>query len=1249
MSTNETQIPAHFNEVHFPSEYPITEKIPYARSLFVDREANPTILLAGETGSGKTTSIYEVIRVLDEEGVTIVTEPTRVATKGASNRMKELAPEGHQHNITHQVGGEKYGRRTRLTTATEGVALDDILDDPLLTGVDRIVIDEVHSEEVDTWQIMGLAFRAQEMRKVQGLPPLQIVLCSATLNKERITKVTGDVPQIEAKGRMFPVTQQFLTQEQKDQFMEYKGNREGTVFNYAKAAAHRAVKLLQIPGDHHDVLVFLPGMADIEAAIKEAQDILDDPNQVWEHGKPLLLPLAGSLSPQEQELAVYEDTQQPKIIFSTDVAEASLTPTRPVHVISSAMANISYYDGNTGFDELRRQYLSKRRLKQQEGRAGRIESGIWEVLLTQDEFNTVLQDEILPEIHRTNLDMFVLKLRAAGLKDPTKLRIPEHAASASYAIAEKNLLRIGAIDANGDITKDGLRIARDLPVSSVEWGKLILEGEKNGCAMEMITIAAFSSGKNIWNRPSLRADEADAAHAKFKNGKSDLITFLDIWDAYSDVYDRAYSQAIAYTERAYYRDREKFARSQATKAAKQWAHDNFLNGQVLGEVARTRDQVREKLNVKPKSQRARESVIERTALAALPWSISIKSGTDYYGNVRYKHSASAKEGLKIHPGSALARTEPDVILSTSLYTNPHGIDYVRTGHTIPLDVLAEIAPQMIDKVESSIIENQQMEEVELRIYHIKTADGVVKVQKEFPLTPAQQLDIEAHDLATRPAVYDFQTHNNELMTAVYQILLRDNRTPTKQELEKMLGDWYLQIAKHFSTVHAFREALQTGQNDNLRAKLTDFIDLETIESIQRNNPDYYMLGDVEIPLHYEIQNGAVGISMVVTPEQALSMTTWPDFPSHKKVLISVFTSQGYVIQNAASLEQMQTAVSSSVIERKWIEYKEATGIDTTHSLEEALELQPVAYAQHPITGEALLAYPKIEITQTGTRVTYTTSLEEAKQAKTVVDAHIVEYKAQEIERVQLLADWKAIQAPDAWKYADTLMPNAGELPSEELYLLIKSTIDNNGDIITQKGAIRLLQQRIKDGKGIEDLLETLKVRSTYDPHAEERAKQEDERKRLLLDQRIQDSLEKILNGEETVLTDTELLDAWKKHKSLRAKVKNDLLTILTMKGPAFLLKSERALEAMPALLTEYRTRIRSTQDDTMRARHKFVLQKLTFMNTIISMMAEYGITGTQNNQEFTRVLHEVMRGKTVAELENTEAIFNEVVEKATFS
>lgn len=269
----------------------------------------------------------------------------------------------------------------------------------------------------------------------------------------------------------------------------------------------------------------------------------------------------------------------------------------------------------------------------------------------------------------------------------------------------------------------------------------------------------------------------------------------------------------------------------------------------------------------------------------------------------------------------------------------------------------------------------------------------------------------------------------------------------------------------------------------------------------------------------------------------------------------------------------------------------------------------------------------------------------------MIEAHIAEYKAQEEKRAELQNAWTAIQEPNAWKYADFLSPNAGELSSEEIYLHIKDTLANSGDILTLADQIRLLQQRIKDGEDTSHIHARLEHRAEQ-PRSEASDSGEDEeerRQRLLLDKKIEDTLlDKIEGRDEPSLTDEEILIAWKQRHGLKTRVRNDLLALVTLRGPASLFEAEEVLENLPRLITEYRTRVNSAQDNTTRQRHESVLHQLIFMRDITSMMTDYGIAGTQNIEEFAHVLRDVIKSRTNDYTDDAESIFSEVVEKAHF-
>ncbi len=474
--------------------------------------ANQVVVVAGETGSGKTTGVP---RFLLEEGfcgrgMIGVTEPRRVAAISVATYVAgELGGEvgglvGYQ--IRHENRTES--GVTKIKYMTEGVLLREMLADPLVGKYDVVVIDEVHERGVNQDLIMALV-KDMLPRRAE----LRVVVMSATIDEARFAEYFS-APIVRIEGRMFPVA------------IEYA---ESDADDHVLAAVDKAVELLgRTPGD---ILVFMP---DYES-IRQTMEALRESREVRDRGVDVL-PLYGNQSPEEQ-LAVFTRRAH-SVIISTNVAESSVTLDGVTAVVDTGLIKEMRYYPSTSISALKVVRHSQAGCSQRAGRAGRTAPGICARLFTEDGF-AERRPFTVPEIMRTNLDQVFLGMRAMGIEEEAIRRfdfldIPSHAL---WEDAKESLTLLGALDKDGELTDDGELMAQiPLPPMVV---RMIFTARRYGCVLPVITVAASFSTRPIFLRPPGQEDDAAAAHHGFRDPRSDFLTLLRAIRQWRNAADRA--------------------------------------------------------------------------------------------------------------------------------------------------------------------------------------------------------------------------------------------------------------------------------------------------------------------------------------------------------------------------------------------------------------------------------------------------------------------------------------------------------------------------------------------------------------------------------------------------------------------------------------------------------------------------------------------------------------------------------------
>lgn len=561
---------------------------------------------------------------------------------------------------------------------------------------------------------------------------------------------------------------------------------------------------------------------------------------------------------------------------------------------------------------------------------------------------------------------------------------------------------------------------------------------------------------------------------------------------------------------------------------------------------------------------------------------------------------------------------------------------------------------MIERQTSEIVDTPSSR-VELRTYYVKTASGALPVQKEYPVSPEKELEIEAAALAIPKTdisrQYEFQTQNRIIMNQVADLFLRDNAPISDEEFNTKLKNFYVERSHRFNTYAEMCAAMQAGQVENLQATLEDFIPRERVNRILAENPNTILFGETNIPVTYHRHGETVMGSVVLTTEQVLGMHEWPHIPSGKNIQVTVSVHNQLIVENGANMDHLQAQVANMQVASLWDRWKVSQADGDIYSVEGALLLQPQEYGHHPLTGEPLNAYPVITLTEKGAQIHYSNNQEEAIQARGVVEARIAELKAQETQRVELQTLWTFIQQPEEWKYVDTLAVPPGEISSIEVYLKIQEGLASGTDVLTLKDDISLLNKRIKEGKETEHLLKLLSNMSNKESTPDDSQKkvkttQEQIAQKIVVAFEALTSENKAEKNSERI-SDDELQTFWSKYRyQMKRRVKEDLLTVLTLRGPVNLLAAEDAINELPELIKEYRARIYSTSDTVRQQQQERILQQIVRMKSIVEMMKEYSIESENQIREFSRVLQEVLKEGKYQEVED---IFNKTIERSVFT
>ncbi|WP_150463105.1 ATP-dependent RNA helicase HrpA [Nesterenkonia ebinurensis] len=514
-STTSAYSPADLN---YPEHLPVTGE---RDTILAALREHQVVVIAGETGSGKTTQLPKMLLELGlhEQGLIGHTQPRRLAARTVAERLaEELGTEigstvGYQVRFTAEVGQD-----TSVKLMTDGILLAEIQRDPQLRRYSAIIIDEAHERSLNIDVILGYLKRILPQRK-----DLKVLVTSATIDPERFSEHFSDAPIIEVSGRTYPVEIRYrpvvdLDNDAVDSPQPAQDRDE------LDAVSDAVVELADEPDG--DILIFFPG----EREIRDAADALAD--TIKRHRKLAgseILPLFGRLSLQEQK-RVFTTGGRRRIVLATNVAETSLTVPGIKYVIDTGSARISRYSTRTKVQRLPIEPISQASADQRAGRCGRTSDGICIRLYSEEDFEA--RPEFTdPEILRTSLASVLLQMSAMGItRTPQELLdFPFVQKPDAKAVndAVRLLTELGALEPSGRVTGTGKRIAQ-LPVDP-RLARMMVEAARRDCLTEVTVLVAGLSIQDVRERPAEHRDEADALHKRFADDKSDFSALLNLW------------------------------------------------------------------------------------------------------------------------------------------------------------------------------------------------------------------------------------------------------------------------------------------------------------------------------------------------------------------------------------------------------------------------------------------------------------------------------------------------------------------------------------------------------------------------------------------------------------------------------------------------------------------------------------------------------------------------------------------------
>ncbi|HEV2257680.1 MAG TPA: ATP-dependent RNA helicase HrpA [Streptosporangiaceae bacterium] len=611
--------------ITYPAELPVSQRRDEIAQAIKE---NQVVIIAGETGSGKTTQIPKICLELGR-GVTGQighTQPRRLAARTVAERIAEELGSPLGETVGYQVRfTDVSADDTLIKLMTDGILLTELARDRQLNRYDTLIIDEAHERSLNIDFILGCLRQILPER-----PDLKVIITSATIDPERFAAAFGGAPVVEVSGRTYPV---------EVRYRPIEGGEDGD----QGQAILDAVDELSAEGPG-DILVFLSG----EREIRDTADLLAGRERLE------VLPLYSRLSAAEQH-RVFERRQASahtrRVVLATNVAETSLTVPGIHYVIDPGTARISRYSHRTKVQRLPIEPISQASANQRKGRSGRTADGICIRLYSEADFES-RPEYTDPEILRTNLASVILQMAAIGLGDVPKFPFIDPPDARNIADGLTLLAELNAFK-DGRITGLGRRLAR-LPVDP-RIGRMILEADRNGCVREVLVIAAALSIQDPRERPVDAQQSADDKHRRFADPDSDFTAYLNLWD--------------------YLAERQRELSSSAFRRLCRAEYLNYLRIREWQDLQGQLQRLAGDLGVAVDSSSSERAMVHLSLLAGLLSQIGMKvepvrptasAGPPSGRRPRAEYLGARNARFAIFPGSSLVRKTPDWIMAAEL-------------------------------------------------------------------------------------------------------------------------------------------------------------------------------------------------------------------------------------------------------------------------------------------------------------------------------------------------------------------------------------------------------------------------------------------------------------------------------------------------------------------------------------------------------------------------------------------------------
>lgn len=781
---------------------------------------NQVVIIAGETGSGKTTQIPKICLELGRgrRGFIGHTQPRRIAARTVAERIASELDQKIGESVGYAIRfDDRVSETTAVKLMTDGILLAEMQRDRFLNKYDTIIIDEAHERSLNIDFLLGYLKRLLPKR-----PDLKVIITSATIDPESFAAHFADAdgnpaPIIEVSGRTYPVEIRYRP-------LEFEAGGK-VVDQDPLDGLTEAIEELMREGDG-DILCFFPGERDIRDAMEAIE------GKKWKNVE--VTPLFGRLSNQEQH-RVFSEHRGRRIVLATNIAETSLTVPGIRYVVDTGTARISRYSTRTKVQRLPIEPISQASANQRSGRCGRVADGIAIRLYSEQDFES--RPEFTdPEILRTNLASVILQMVSLKLGDIEQfpfIQPPEHKAIRDGLTL---LHELGALHDKQDkpsLTTIGRDLAR-IPLDP-RMARMLIEANTNGCLDDVMVIVAAMTIQDVRERPLDFQAQADQAHARFKDKTSDFLSMLKLWDYIKQT-------------------RNEQSGNKFRKRMKQ----EFLHYMRIREwfdlVRQLKDVAKQLGWTYQEGTERRSDDIHMSLLSGLLSNIGARDGNSK------EFQGARNTRFLVFPGSALAKKPPEFLMAAEL---------VETSRLWARDVAA-IDPAWVEKLGADLLKHNYSEPTWSRkraaaIAHQKSTLYGVPIVADRTV-PYHRVDpAAARDMFIRNALIagDWNTHH-AFFKANAQAL--DDAAAYEEKArrrglivdEDTLFDFYDQripakvtTGRHFDSWWKKERRRTPNLLDFDPAKLID----DSHEVTEESFPDHWRKGSIDYELTYKFEPG----------------------------------------------------------------------------------------------------------------------------------------------------------------------------------------------------------------------------------------------------------------------------------------------------------------------------------------------------------------------------------------------------------